>query len=74
MTASRISTFLLMLVALIVTSQIQTLESAFKFMIECGAGLGAVLILRWYWWRINAWSEIAATIAPFISFTFITLL
>jgi Na+/proline symporter len=52
--ASRINTFLLMLVALIVTAQIQTLETAFKFMIECGAGLGAVLILRWYWWRINA--------------------
>jgi solute:Na+ symporter, SSS family len=68
--ASRLGTFLLMVVALIVTSQIQTLESAFKFMIECGAGLGAVLILRWYWWRINAWSEIVATIAPFIAFTF----
>lgn len=69
--ASRLNTFLLMVVALIVTSQIQTLESAFKFMIECGAGLGAVLILRWYWWRINAWSEIVATIAPFIAFSFI---
>lgn len=65
---ARISTVLLMLVALIVTSQLKTLESAFKFMIECGAGLGAVLILRWYWWRINAWSEIVATIAPFIVF------
>ena len=70
-TASRINTLLLMLVALLVTTQIQTLESVFKFMIECGAGLGAVLILRWYWWRINAWSEITATIAPFVSFTFL---
>ncbi len=69
--ASRLNTFLLMIVALIVTTQIQTLESAFKFMIECGAGLGAVLILRWYWWRINAWSEIVATIAPFIAFSVI---
>jgi Na+/proline symporter len=68
---ARVSTFLLMLVALIVTAQIQTLESAFKFMIECGAGLGAVLILRWYWWRINAWSEIVATIAPFFAFTMV---
>jgi Na+/proline symporter len=69
--ASRFNTFLLMLVALLVTAQIQTLESAFQFMIECGAGLGAVLILRWYWWRINAWSEIVATVAPFVAFTFI---
>jgi hypothetical protein len=37
-------------------------------MIECGAGLGMVLILRWYWWRINAWSEITASIAPFIGY------
>ncbi|MEO1654875.1 MAG: sodium:proline symporter, partial [Bacteroidota bacterium] len=66
--ASRVATFLLMVVALIVTSQIDTLENAFKFMIEAGAGLGAVLILRWYWWRINAWSEISATIAPFFGF------
>ena len=68
--ASRLNTLLLMLVALGVTSQIQTLENAFHFMIECGAGLGAVLILRWYWWRINAWSEIVATIAPFMAYTF----
>jgi len=69
--ASRVNTFLLMLVALLVTTQIDTLESAFKFMIGCGAGLGAVLILRWYWWRVNAWSEIVATLAPFVVFGFV---
>jgi solute:Na+ symporter, SSS family len=62
--ASRVCTALLMLVSWGVTTQIQTLTSAFSFMIEAGAGLGAVLILRWYWWRINAWSEISATLAP----------
>ena len=67
--ASRLTTFLLMIVSLIITSQIETLSGAFNFMIECGAGLGLVLILRWYWWRINAWSEIAATIAPFIGYS-----
>lgn len=70
---SRIATFLLMLVALTVTSMIDTLEEAFKFMIESGAGLGAVLILRWYWWRVNAWSEISATIAPFIGYAYTRL-
>lgn len=35
---------------------------------ECGAGLGLVLILRWYWWRINVWSEITATIVPFLTY------
>ena len=39
------------------------------FILECGAGLGLVLILRWYWWRINAWSEISATLAPFIGYS-----
>jgi solute:Na+ symporter, SSS family len=69
---SRIATFALMLVSLLVTTQLSTMEGAFKFMIECGAGLGLVLIMRWFWWRINAWSEIAATLAPFIPFGIIT--
>jgi hypothetical protein len=36
---------------------------------ECGAGLGLVLILRWFWGRINAWVEITATITPFIGYS-----
>jgi Na+/proline symporter len=64
--ASRWATVLLMLVGLVITSYLTTMEGAFKFMISASAGLGGVLILRWYWWRINAWSEITATIAPFI--------
>lgn len=71
-TISKIATFVVMLIAMFVTSQLSTMESAFKFMIESGAGLGLVLIMRWYWWRINAWSEISATIAPFISYGAIT--
>jgi SSS family solute:Na+ symporter len=69
---SRLATFVVMIVAMIVTTQLSTMENAFKFVIECGAGLGLVLIMRWYWWRINAWSEIAATLAPFIPFGIIT--
>ncbi|MBA3902032.1 MAG: Na+:solute symporter [Bacteroidetes bacterium] len=64
--ASRIATVLIMLIAIYVTSLIQTISGVWSFIIECGAGLGLVLILRWYWWRINAWSEIAATVTPFI--------
>jgi Na+/proline symporter len=67
---SRIATVLMMLVALFATSQITSISGVWSFIIECGAGLGLVLILRWYWWRINAWSEITATIAPFIAFAF----
>src|SRR6202000_3500354 len=36
-----------------------------KLLIVTGAGTGAVLILRWYWWRINAWSEVSAMAAAF---------
>ena len=64
--ASRIATIIIMLVSLYITSLIQTISGVWSFIIECGAGLGLVLILRWYWWRINAWSEITATITPFI--------
>ncbi len=64
----RIFTLALMIVALFVTTLVETISGVWYFVIECGAGLGLVLILRWYWWRINAWSEIVATIVPFIAY------
>ena len=64
--ASRIATILLMLVSVAVTTIITSISGAWQFIIECGAGLGLVLILRWYWWRVNAWSEITATATPII--------
>jgi len=66
--AGRVFTLIIMCVSLYTTSVITTISGVWEFIIECGAGLGMVLILRWYWWRINAWSEIAATISPFIIF------
>lgn len=64
--ASRIITLLLVLISAAVSLFINTISGAWSFIIECGAGLGLVLILRWFWWRINAWSEITAMIAPAI--------
>ena len=47
-----------------------SIAAAWKFLLALGAGAGLVFILRWYWWRINAWSEIAAmTAAATISLT-----
>lgn len=40
--------------------------TVFRFMIAIGTGPGAVLILRWFWWRVNAWAEIAAMVAGFL--------
>ncbi len=64
-TVSRIATFALMVLSLLVTSKLERISDAWKFMLECSGGIGLVLILRWFWWRINAWSEIAALVAPF---------
>lgn len=62
---SRITTFLLMIFALIITSQLDRISDAWKFVLAASAGIGLVLILRWFWWRINAWTEISAMLAPY---------
>jgi solute:Na+ symporter, SSS family len=64
-TVSRWSTVLLFLLSILVTSQLETVASAWELLLALGSGTGLVLILRWYWWRINAWSEISAMIASF---------
>jgi len=64
---SRIALILLTFFSLLVTKYfLTTVSGAWIFIINASAGLGLVLILRWYWWRINAWSEISAMIAPLI--------
>lgn len=63
---SRVATVILMFVALLVTSQLESIKGVWEFVYQCGAGLGAVLILRWFWWRINAVTEIVATATPFL--------
>lgn len=70
---SRIATIGIMVLSMAVTSIMTSISDAWIFIIECGAGLGLVLILRWYWWRVNAWSEIAATLTPIITYGAITL-
>ena len=62
---SRITTVLLMVFSLMVTTQFNMISDAWRFILACSGGIGLVLLLRWFWWRINAWSEIAAMIAPY---------
>jgi SSS family solute:Na+ symporter len=64
--ASRLITFVFMILSVLVTTQMTTISGVWSFVIECGAGLGLVLIMRWFWWRVNAISEIVATVTPFI--------
>ena len=65
----KLFTVVIMVIALVATSFIDTIDGAARFLIASSAGLGAVLILRWYWSRINIWSEISATIAPILGYT-----
>jgi SSS family solute:Na+ symporter len=58
--ASQIVTVGLMIVSIYVTLHLASIEQAWKLLIVTGAGTGTVLLLRWFWWRINAWSEVAA--------------
>jgi solute:Na+ symporter, SSS family len=64
--ASRVATVTLMLCSLVVMAYLDSVEQGWKILIGLGAGTGAVFILRWYWWRINAWSEISAMVTSFV--------
>jgi len=57
---SRWVTLLLVVLAAWVSWELATIRAGWEFVLEVGAGTGSVYLLRWYWWRINAWSEIAA--------------
>ncbi len=56
----KISTILLMLFSAIFALHLQNAKQLFDIIIMFGAGTGLIFILRWFWWRINAWSEISA--------------
>ncbi|MFZ6017862.1 MAG: sodium:solute symporter family protein [Nitrospirota bacterium] len=60
---SRIATLVLSIITGIVTYYVTSIIGIFKFLIAFGSGTGLVYIIRWYWWRVNAWSEISAMIS-----------
>jgi Na+/proline symporter len=71
--ASRISMIIVTVFALLVTKYfLTTISGAWEFILAASAGTGTVLILRWFWWRINAWSEIAAMLTPFVILPIVT--
>jgi Na+/proline symporter len=57
---SRMATVLLVICSALVAWNLDSIGSGWNLVLEIGAGTGAVYMLRWYWWRINAWSEISA--------------
>jgi Na+/proline symporter len=63
---SQLVTLLLMIASVIVTFFMESIGGAWKLLLVTGAGTGTVLLLRWFWWRINAWSEVSAMITAAI--------
>lgn len=68
--ASRVATLIVVLLSIVVTYYMNRITSGWELVMLIGAGTGLVYILRWYWWRVNAWSEIAAMASALVvSFT-----
>jgi SSS family solute:Na+ symporter len=65
--ASQLATLLVMAISCVVTWHMDSIAGAWQLLIAIGAGTGGVLILRWFWWRINAWSEVVAMAASFVA-------
>jgi Na+/proline symporter len=65
--ASRLATAFLVLAAAAVAWQLTSVSAGWKIVLELGAGTGGVYLLRWYWWRVNAWSEISAMIVALVT-------
>jgi SSS family solute:Na+ symporter len=63
---SQVVTVLLLICSAVVSFYMESIADAWKFLIALGAGTGLVYILRWFWWRINAWSEVAAMASAFV--------
>ena len=68
---ARVATLLIMTLSAGVTFALDSIRQAWEFMLESGAGIGLVLIMRWYWWRVTAVSEIVAIIASAVGFLWI---
>jgi Na+/proline symporter len=64
--AGRLVTALLMCLGILFTLTLDNAKNAFNLLLSIGAGTGLIYLLRWFWWRINAWSEVSAMISSFV--------
>jgi Na+/proline symporter len=62
----RLTTVLLMGAAALLALLLENALQAFQILLQIGAGTGLLFLLRWFWWRINAWSELAAMVVSFV--------
>ena len=63
---ARLSTVVLVILAAVVALWLDNARQAFQILLQIGAGTGLIFLLRWYWWRINAWGEVAAMVISFL--------
>ena len=64
-TIGRIATVVLIILASALSLWLENAFQAFQIMLQVGAGTGLIYLLRWFWWRINAWTEIAGMVISF---------
>ena len=60
---ARVASLLILLLALAIMTQLGSIRTAWQVSLLLGGGMGVLLVLRWFWWRITAWGEIAAVAA-----------
>jgi SSS family solute:Na+ symporter len=65
--ASQIVTLLLVIATGYISAQLASIRAGWQIVLQIGAGTGGVYLLRWYWWRINAWSEISAMVTALVA-------
>ena len=63
---SRLTVVCITLLAVLVASQLDSISGAWKFFINAASGLGVAQLMRWFWWRANAWTEISSMLAALI--------
>jgi len=62
---ARVATVLLFVLSCLLTTMLESAKGNFDIILQIGAGTGLLYLLRWYWWRITAWCEIAAMVSSF---------
>ena len=71
---SRIMVIIITVLAVLVASQMDSISGAWKFFINAASGLGVAQLIRWFWWRANAWTEISSMVAALIATAFYPVL
>ena len=69
---ARVTTVVLIVLSATVALWLESAFQTFNILLQIGAGTGSVFLLRWFWWRVNAWSEISAMVISFLVALFFT--